>query len=57
MLHLILKNDKGFLKMMEEENRYSLKEAVVGLNIISLFPIVNVILIFEILKIMHYKND
>lgn len=42
---------------MEEENRYSLKEAVVGLNIISLFPIVNVILIFEILKIMHYKND
>lgn len=57
MLHLILKKDKGFLKMVEEENRYSLKEAIIGLNVISFFPVVNIVLIFEILKIMYYRND
>lgn len=43
--------------MVEEENRYSLKEAIIGLNVISFFPIVNIVLIFEILKIMYYRND
>lgn len=57
MLHLILKKDVGFLKMVKEENRYSLKEAIIGLNVISFIPIVNIVLIFEILRIMYYKND
>jgi hypothetical protein len=57
MLHLILKKDKGFLKTVEEENRYTLKEAIIGLNVISFFPIVNIVLIFEILKIMYHRND